>query len=598
MLSFKTFLEESKEQEDIDGLDEGAEHEGLSEIFEHIMSNKHNDPKIAEYMSKHRNAMTLNESTKENVQAGVKSFLQRHKEAYGSEMGKPVTSRQTIIRNAINAHYAKPEAEQHQALKDAAARLGYAVYGDSTLTPSNIGARLAGGNSKTDTVLNNKLAKFKGRLTSRVSSYGGAPSSYTHYHDSSMGTSSEVNQCPNKTTGCSVGSRGTKVRYRGKLKEVKPSCLAMNGGYNFVPSQIKTQINSHVRNGEKTLVDHALLASHHFATQAKKAASTGTVHAIRGQTTDQQGVDIRNIANTTAKHVPEVAKHTVLFGYSKNPTEVLEAARSNKRADGSVPEYIVHSHPGPAYHQDDEGKLHLNPENIEHLKKLRAAHETARKEGLNISDYVVAGGKSLDKSGNAIDGTIHRQPKTPKEIPENELTPAQIKTRAKNSAERERFNNVDSSIKKMRYWDLHHSGELKPGEAESHHDEKTGTGYTTIHQGGKKLKIGYYDRNANVGDTPSGQTSYAKKERHDARYADAENKAPTSHVTAPVASTGNLPSEGAHSDALVHQMHVSYDMHGNKLHHSEAGMLHDAHPHLMQQAGYTYHGKSIPIASA
>lgn len=591
MLSFKGFLTEKDEHDnDIDGLDEHSEHGGLSDIFEHIMSNKHIDPKIAEYMAKHSNAVTLNEDAKADVHAGVKSFLQRHKEAYGSDIGAPlsVAKRQNLISDTLNAHYAKPEAEQTEALKAASKRLGHAVYGDSTMTPSALGQRLAGGNAKTDTVVNNKLAKFKGRLTSRVSSYGGAPSSYTHYHDSDMGTSTEVNQCPHKTTGCSVGSRGTKIKYRGKNVSVKPSCLAKSGGYNFVPSQIKTQINSHVRNGAQTLADHALLASHHLATQAKKASESGTVHAVRGQTTDQQGVDIRNIANTTAKHVPEVKNNTVLFGYSKNPHEVLQAARDTKANTGSVPEHIVHSHPGPAYHQDDEGKLHLNAENIEHLKKLRAAHATAKKEGLNISDYVVAGGKSLDANGEGIAKTVHRQPKTPTEktLPNR---------KAKLAAETQRFNDVDSSIKKMRYWDLHHSGELKPGEAESHHDEKTGTGYTTIHQGGKKLKIGYYDRKVNVGDTPSGQTSYAKKERHDARYADAENKESTSHVTAPVASTGNLPAEGSHENGLVHQMHVSYDMHGNKLHHSEAGMLHDAHPHLMQQAGYTYAGKSIPL---
>lgn len=593
MLSFKTFLEESKEQEDeFNMMDADSEHEGLADIYNHILSRKNIDPKIAEYMAKHPSVSTLNESTKEKVKSSIKDALSRYKDAYGSEIGAPIRGLKAseLARSAVEAHYKKPEAEQRAALEAAAKRLGHVAYSDSTMTPEKIGERLAGGNKKTDTVVNNQLAKHKGRLTSRVSSYGGAPGNYTHYHNADMTESTSTTTCPHSTTGC---AKGSSVRYKGKDVKVRPSCLAMSGGYGFAVTQKKIQINSHIRSGKESLQDHAILAAHHMVTQAEKAAENNTVHAIRGQTTDQRGSDIRAIANEVSKAKPIVKKHTVLFGYSKNPKEVLDAARANK-AGNSISEHIVHSHPGPAYHQDDEGNLHLNHENIRDLQKLREAHATAKSEGLPISDYVVAGGKSLDKEGNAIEGTVHRQPKTP-----SEKTGAS--RRAKLEQETDRFHNVDSSVKKMRYWDLHHSGELKEGEPESHHDEKTGTGYATIQQGGKKLKIGYYDREANVGATSSGKTSYAKHERHDARYADAETQMPTSHITAPVASTANLPAEGSHGNALIHQMHVSYDMHGNKLAHSQSGMLHDAHPHLMQQAGYEYQGKKkdlgISVAS-
>jgi hypothetical protein len=445
------------------------------------------------------------------------------------------------------------------------------------MSPKEVADRLAGGNKKTDTVINNPIAKYKGKLTSSVSSYGGAAGAYTHFGKSSGTSQHHVITCPHGTTGCMVGQSLAVAGANAKIGKVGPSCLAKSGGYGFKSTRKKVQINSHIRSsgsedgGPSTVADHAILTAHRLATEANKAKKLGSVHAVRTQTTDQRGEDIRAIANETAKHVPAVKNNTVLFGYSKNPKEVLDAARATKAKSG-VAEHIVHSHPGPAYNQDHEGNLHLNTQNIRALKNLRAAHKTAKQEGLNISDYVVTGGHSLDKNGDAVKGTVHRQPKS-----------------NANPEEKERFNNLDSSVKKVRYWDLHHSGELERGEPESHHDAKTGTGYTTIEQGGKRVKIKYYDRKANPGATETGRTTYAQ--RHDARYSDAETNAPHSLVTAPVASTSNEATHAGQNNSMFHQMHVSYDMHGNKLRHSQAGMLHDAHPDLMQKAGYAYPDK-------
>lgn len=577
MINFKQFLflkESAGSDTDLD-----AEYEGLCDIFNHHLYSNELDPKLLAHMkgnakllkedSPHKQLLQKSQEPPKNPKAqdtvknNVRKALVRHEEAYGAPIGAPLTQQKAadLARNAVAEHYKKSPEEQQHALHAAARRLGHVVYNEKEMTPSALGKRIAGGNKKTDTVVNNDLAKHKGRTTRSVSSYGGAPGAYEHFHDSSMTKSSHTIQCPHGTTGCMVGQQLHN-------KNINASCLAMSGGYNFTGTRSKVQINSHIRSGAHTIADHAIIAAHHMSNEADKAAKTGQVHSVRTQTTDQRGKEISAIADETGKNNPTVKKNTVLFGYSKNPKEVLEAARKRKTGEG-IPEHIVHSHPGPAIHQDEEGKMRLNGENISHLMSLRKAHKDAEAEGLNTSDYIVAGGKSLDAHGNAVKNTQHRQPKS--SAKPDELA---------------RFNHTDASVKKVRYWDLHHSGELKAGEAESHHDEKTGKGYTSVEQGGKRVKIGYYDRKANPGATASGKTEF--HERHDARYADAENDKSYSHVTAPVASTSNFSAEGAHHNSLIHQMDVHFDKHGNKHRHSEAGMLHDAHPDLMKKAGFTY----------
>ena len=596
MFTFKSYISnliESKRKESEDS----AEYEGLCDIFNHHLYANTIDPKLEKHMKENagKTRVNLREEKAESahkkltqrmagpssnpeaqndVDNAVKAALKRHVTAYGSEMGQPLSrsSATEESRKAVEEHYKKTPEEQDKALKEAAKRIGYVAYGDKNMSPKDVGSRLSGGNKKTDTVVNNPIARYRGRLTNSVSSYGGAPGAYTHFHNSGGTRTSHVVQCPHGTTGCMVGQLMQKAK---KVLRVGASCLAMSGGYGFKSTRKKVQINSHIRSGSQTAADHAILVAHHLSNEAAKAEKKGQVHAVRTQTTDQRGDDIRAIANEAAKHNPHIATSTVLFGYSKNPEEVLRAARNTQKGTGSntnVNEHIVHSHPGPAIHVDENGNHHLNMENISALKKLRAAHKTAESEGLHTSDYIVAGGRSLDPNGHGIVGTVHRQPKS----------------NAK-AEEKTRFNNTDSSVKRVRYWDLHHSGELKPGEKDSHHNEKTGKGYATIVQNGKKLKIGYYDRKANPGATKSGHTAY--EQRHDARYADAENNASYSHVTAPVASTSNLAAAAEHSDSLMHQMHVSHDMHGTRLRHSLPGTLHDAHPDLMQKAGYVYGDK-------
>lgn len=259
-------------------------------------------------------------------------------------------------------------------------------------------------------------------------------------------------------------------------------------------------------------------------------------------------------------------KSLVGYGYTKNPKQAVDAARRKKTGEGVESNY-VHSHPGPAYHRDEQGKLHLNNENIAGIKKLRAADSVADREGLNIGRYMVLGGRSpLDSK------SIHRQPK-----------------QSASAKERSNFESVDNSVRSVREWDLHHSGELKAGEKESHHDEKTGRGYTTVEQDGKRIKIGYRDRKANPGSTESGHIPYS--DRHDGRFADGETHAGHAIVSAPVSSTANLPATGEHKNGLMHQAHVSLDMNGTKLRHSGKGIFHDAHPDLMKEAGYRYEEK-------
>jgi len=602
MFSFKKFIEDLTESNHVN-YDYESDYDdpaGPGALYAHFASLDELDPEIRDHMLSNTGKQNIKESAEAphkvlqkkmsepssnpdaqtDVDNQVKAALRRHVQAYGREIGAPLTRSQSTEagRKAVEDHYKKSPEEQAVALQAAASRIGHVAYGDKNMSPKEVADRLAGGNKKTDTVINNPIAKYKGKLTSSVSSYGGAPGAYTHFGDSSGGSQHHVITCPHGTTGCMVGQSLAASGANAKIGRVGPSCLAKSGGYGFKSTRKKVQINSHIRSGgdggtggPSTVADHAILTAHRLATEAAKAKKSGAIHAVRTQTTDQRGEDIRAIANETAKHVPSVRSNTVLFGYSKNPKEVLDAARATKNS-GNVPEHIVHSHPGPAYHQDRQGNLNLNTENIRALKNLRNAHKAATQEGLNISDYVVTGGNSLDSNGDAIEGTVHRQPKSNAK-PE----------------EKQRFNNLDSSVKTVRYWDLHHSGELQPGEPESYHDKKTGTGHTTIEQGGKRLKVKYYDRKANPGATENGRTVYSQ--RHDARYSDAETNAPHANVTAPVASTSNEATHSSQANSMFHQMHVSYDMHGNKMRHSQAGMLHDAHPDLMQKAGYAYPDK-------
>lgn len=600
--SFKSYITEKlNEYGDAYGHnhDEESEYEGLSEIVSHMLHNKGMDHSIIRHIlgnTRHLNEEDEQQPTKkESVKEAIGSALGRFKESYGREIGKPLKAGDITEagRRAVEDHYTRRPDEtpsqhadrQHKELTAAASRIGHVAYNDRNMTPEAIGARLAGGNKKTDTVVNNKLVKFKKRLTTRVSSYGGAPASYRHYHNASMTEHTDAITCPHATDGCSKSRNVLINKAKDKLKKIGAGCLAMSGGYGFSNTQKKVQINSHLRNANGSVQDHAILAAHHFKTQAEKASATDSVHSVRGQTTDQRGSDITAIGDETAKFHPVVKKHSVLFGYSKNTKEVLDAARKTKRGEG-IPNIMAHSHPGPAYHEDANGDLHLNEKNINDIRKLRNAHETAEKEGLKINDYVVTGGHSLDENGNKLAKTIHRQPKSISA----KAKPARI---ASHSEETTRFNRLDSSVKTMRHWDLHHSGELKDGEPESHHDPVTGKGHTTIVQDGKRLKVGYHDRSTNVGDTKTGHLSY--EQRHDGRYADGENNKPSSHVTAGVSSTNNAAATGGYSNGLMHQMHVSFDMHGNKFRHSGAGILHDAHPDLMQKAGFKYERRKIDL---
>lgn len=602
MLGFKEYINESNEH-DYDEREADAEFEGLTDLYDTITHNETLDPELKKLLIKNAKSQSgLNEEelaaeNRETLHQAIGNALGRYKEAYGQEIGSPVSRNDVteLGRKAVEEHYTRlpneTEAEhtdrKSKALKMAAERLGHVAFNDKTMSPEKIGARLAGGNAKTDTVIRNPLVKHRGILTSRVSSYGGAAGSYEHFTSAEMAKSKTITTCPHSTTGCATGGQldiGKK-----KLVRVTASCLAKSGGYNFLPSQKKVQINSHIRSASLSVPDHAILAAHHLVTQAEKADKDDTLHAVRGQTTDQRGQDIRAIARETGKYYPVVSKRTVLFGYSKHPEEVLNAARANKenaKNPNYVPEYITHSHPGPAYHEKLDGSLHLNPLTLKKLHDLRKAHATAKKEGLNINDYVVMGGKALEKDGTATNIPF-RQPKTPSEK-------TGTTRRINLEKETQRFYHNDATVKHMRYWDLHHSGVLKADEPESYHDEKTGTGYGSIVQGGKRIKIGYYDRKANLGDTKTGRTDYSKHERHDGRYADAEQGEPSVQITAPVSSTSNPNAFGAHQHTLAHQINTSYDMHGTKFKHSKAGMLHDAQPELMQQAGYEYHSTFKP----
>lgn len=611
MLGFKEYILEGQDTDDYNEAEADAEFEGLTDMYDTIMQNTTIDPELKKEMikkSKSQNHLIEAEEVapegRETLHQAIGSALGRYKEAYGQEIGRSYggsglstkASRDAISelgRKAVEEHYKKSPEDQATALKAAAERIGHVAYNDKTMTPEAVGSRLAGGNAKTDTVIKNPLVKHRGLLTSSVSSYGGAAGQYKHFTSADMASSQAVTTCADKTSGCAVGGEldtGKKTK-----QKVNPSCLAKSGGYNFLPSQKKIQINSHIRSGEASIPDHAILTAHRFVTKAIAADKDDTIHATRGQTTDQRGQDIRAIVRQVAKSVPVVSKRSALFGYSKNTHEVLEAARLNKAneipnkggdtslpkyKEGFVPEYITHSHPGPAYHQKLDGSLHLNPLVLQKLQDLRDAHATEKAENLNVNDYVVLGGKSLDTEGNPTN-IPYRQPKQP-----SEKTGA---TRRLNLAkETQRFYDNDATVKHIRYWDLHHSGELQPNEPDSHHDEKTGTGYSSVVQGGKKLKIGYHDRDANLGDTKTGRTDYSKHERHDGRYGDAEQTKSSVQITGPVSSTSNVNALGVHAMTLLHQIHVSHDIAGNKFKHSKPGMLHDAQPELMQQAGFEY----------
>jgi hypothetical protein len=585
MLNFKQFINESDKHDD---QNDEVEYEGLDELLSHHFYNNDVPPEIEKHILSHK---PLNEEeetdTDKFVHGEVKKALKRHKEVYGKDIGEPVKPEDApeIGRKAVEEHFNKSPEEQHASLKLAAKRIGHVAYGDKNINPKTLAKRISSGNRKTDTVINNKLVKYKGKLTSAVSSYGGAAGNYEHHHSGENDDvkHTKVTTCEHATSGCMSGGKINTTDNKGAEKAIKvgASCLAKSGAYNFPGVRKKVQINSHIRSGHDTIKDHAILVAHHLQNEAKDAEKKDTVHSVRGQTTDERGKDISAIANETAKHDPSVKKNTVLFGYTKSPKEALDASRKTKKGDG-VPEVIAHSHPGPAVYRDGNGKAQLNVKTIQRLKGLRHAHETAKKEGLHINDYVVAGGKSLDENGNGIDGSVYSQLRTPGKK-------ATAEKKASHAVEKARFNRVDGSIKKVRYWDLHHSGELKPGEKPDHHDEKTGTGHTTVVQDGKQLKIGYHDRDANVGDTDSGHTTYA--ERHDGRYADGENKKSSSHVTASVSSGSNIAKSGAFKNALTHQMEEHFDMHGDKKRHSAPGTLHEAHPDMMKEAGHKYEDK-------
>lgn len=568
--------------------DEDSEYEGLVDQLNHLYHSNFIDPKLEKHIlsgediNLHEEEMSAHAKVKERMQTApetsvqksvknaVKGALTRHEEVYNSEIGPALSRANTdrVSREAIREHYSKSPEEQKKALREAADRLGYVAYGRRGMSPSSVATQLSGGNKKTDTVVNNPLVRHKGRLTSAVSSYGGAPAAYTHFKSSAMVDKQHVVTCPHGTTGCMYGSETQDSTSLKKALSIGPACLAMSGGFKFKTSQIKAQINSHIRSGEHTIRDHAILAANHFVSKAKRSAQTNTVHSIRGQTTDEKGSEIRALVDETAKHNPVVKENSVLFGYTKNFNEAIEAARKNKAGVG-VPEHIVFSNPGPAYHEDESGNLNLNHEAIKSLKKLREAHNTVDREGLVVNDYIVAGGKPIDKNGKVIANSIQRQPK-----------------RNAKAEDISRFHDLDASIKGVRHWDLHHSGELKSGEPEFHHDEKTGRGYLAVEQNGKKVKIGYHDRKTNVGATDNGHVHYTQ--RHDGRYSDAEQNESTSLVTAPVASSSNMVSRGSYSNSLQHQIHVSFDHDGKKFRQSKPGVLHDAHPDLMKKAGYVY----------
>lgn len=574
MLSFKYFTEQNLIENKLSNYDRDldSELEGLADILNHTahLGKKNIDPRLLKLINDNTNKNLISEDSEESphkalsrklaqqgIRPAVLKALKRHLHSYGQEIGRPLTHKETadVSAKAVEEHYKKTPEEQNAALALAARRIGHVLYNREDMKPSEVGEALSGGNKKTDTSINNRMVTHKGRLVNGVSSFGGSPGAYNHAHNSTGETVSEKKTCPHGGGGCMVGT-----------PTVRPSCLAMSGAYAFGANQDRRGIIDHIRNGQTTAPDHAILVAHHLKTQAQKAAKAGKVHVFRGQTTDEQGHVITAIANALVRAHQEGKKSLVGYGYSKGTTQVLNAARNRKSGQG-VPEYYVHSHPGPAIHRDESGKLHLNSENIRNIKALRMADDVADREGLSVGRYMVLGGKSPINSK-----AIHRQPK-----------------QSSSPEEKANFEKVDNSVRTVREWDLHHSGELSAGEKESAHDKKTGRGYTTIEQDGKRIKIGYRDRKANPGSTKSGHVSYS--ERHDGRFADGENDAGHAIVSAPVSSTANLPATGEHLNGLMHQAHVSLDMDGTKLRHSGAGIFHDAHPDLMKEAGYKYEPK-------
>lgn len=592
MLSFFTFITESTESQK----ENEAEYEGLDEAFSHHMYNNHFAPELQKIILDPENNKDLKEQTGEDqsnetrqwIRSEVKKGLGRFRESYGQEIGEPVhpSHAPEIGRKAIQEFYSLPHEEQQARLRQAAKRIGHVAYGDKNIKPKNLAERLSGGNKKTDTVINNPLVKYNGKMTSAVSSFGGAADRYIHYHNSDINDDKHttINQCEHATSGCRSGGTIEDIDDKGIKRAIQtgPACLAKSGAYNFPQVIKKVQLNSHIRSNPQTIADHAILLAHHLTNKAQKAEKTGTVHSVRGQTTDERGKDISAIVDEVAKNEPLVAKNTVMFGYSKNPHEVLDAARKNdqikKGKMKGVPEHIVHSHPGPAVFRNIDGQLQLNFQTIKRLKNLRMAHEASVKEGLPTNDYIVAGGQSLDDDGNGIPGSIHTQLRKPKvSDPDFE-------------EKKRKFEKIHNSIKNVRYWDLHHSGELGPNEPESFHDHENNSGYLAVEQDGKKYKIGYRDKKANVGLNDNNHVEY--KDSHDGRYSDGEINGSHAIVTAPVASGHSIKKKGSHSNSLFHQMEVHFDMTGRKHRQSSPGTLHEAHPDLMRSAGYKYQSEA------
>lgn len=308
MLSFKYFVETNLQEKKHSGVDQGlidAELEGLADILNHAahVGNDNIDPKLLKLIKDNSRIQgLLKEETPHQVlgkklaakgiRPEVVNALGRHVEAYGSEVGAPLSHKETadVSSKAVEDHYKKSPEEQRASLELAARRIGKVLYDKEDMKPNEVGAALSGGNKKTDTTIDNRLVKQKGRLVHGVSSFGGSPGAYVHAHDSSGEKTSQKITCPHGTTGCMVGEG-----------EFKASCLAKSGAYVFGTNQDRRGIIDHIRNGRLTAQDHAILVAHHLKTQAEKAAKAGKVHVFRGQTTDEQGHVITAIANALVR---------------------------------------------------------------------------------------------------------------------------------------------------------------------------------------------------------------------------------------------------------------------------------------------------------
>lgn len=311
MLSFKKFLmlniQEAYNSSNADQGHIDAELEGLADILNHAahVGTKNIDPRLLKLMKDNSRLQGLLKEEDESphrvlsrqlaakgVRPAVVDALQRHVQAYGSEVGAPLSHNETakVSAKAVEDHYKKTPEEQTAALNLASRRIGKVLYDREDMKPSEVGAALSGGNKKTDTTINNPLVTHKGRLVHGVSSFGGSPGAYIHAHDSKGEATSQKITCPHGTSGCMVGDGS-----------VKASCLAKSGAYEFGTNQDRRGIIDHIRNGRLTAQDHAILVAHHLKTQAQKAAKAGKVHVFRGQTTDEQGHVITAIANALVR---------------------------------------------------------------------------------------------------------------------------------------------------------------------------------------------------------------------------------------------------------------------------------------------------------